>query len=98
MCQMFAGQEPENYEYQSRSLRLNGQSTSLRLERKFWHVLDEIAASEDTSTPLFISKLHAEVVDLHGEARNFSSLLRCACLVHMENRQIRSIEKLASVG
>ena len=98
MCQMFAGQEPENYEYQSRSLRLNGQSTSLRLERKFWYVLDEIAASEDTSTPLFISKLHAEVVDLHGEARNFSSLLRCACLVHMENRQIRSIEKLASVG
>ena len=98
MCQMFAGQEPENYEYQSRSLRLNGQSTSLRLERKFWHVLDEIAASEDTSTPLFISKLHAEVVDLHGEARNFSSLLRCARLVYMENRQIRSIEKLASVG
>ncbi len=98
MCQMFAGQEPENYEYQSRSLRLNGQSTSLRLERKFWCVLDEIAASEDTSTPLFISKLHAEVLNLHGEARNFSSLLRCACLVYMENRQTQNISKLAAVG
>jgi predicted DNA-binding ribbon-helix-helix protein len=88
---MFAGQEPENYEYQSRSLRLNGQSTSLRLEKKFWRVLDEIARSEDTSTPLFISQLHGEVVALHGEARNFSSLLRCACLVYLEKRQ-QSVE------
>lgn len=87
MCQMFAGQEPENYEYQSRSLRLNGQSTSLRLEKKFWHVLDEIARSENTSTPLFISQLHGEVVAMHGEAKNFSSLLRCACLVYLEKRQ-----------
>lgn len=86
MCQMFAGQKPEDYEYQSRSLRVNGQSTSLRLERKFWRVLDEIAASEATSTPLFISQLHAEVSDLHGEARNFSSLLRCTCLVYIENQ------------
>ena len=84
MCQMFAGQAQSNYEYQTRSLRLNGQSTSIRLERKFWDILDEIAAAEQTSTPLFISKLHAEVTDLHGEASNFSSLLRCACLVHLE--------------
>ena len=89
MCQMFAGQQPEDYEYQSRSLRLNGQCTSLRLERKFWRVLDEIARSEDLSTPMFISKLHAEVTDLHGEARNFSSLLRCTCLVYLESQQAR---------
>lgn len=86
MCQMFAGQKPEDYEYQSRSLRVNGQCTSLRLERKFWRILDEIAATEDLSTPMFISKLHAEVTDLHGEAHNFSSLLRCACLVYLENQ------------
>lgn len=98
MCQMFAGQEPENYEYQSRSLRLNGQCTSLRLERKFWGVLDEIADSEGTSTPLFISALHAEVTHLHGEAHNFSSLLRCTCLVYLENRQTPNLGKLVSVG
>jgi len=98
MCQMFAGQEPESYEYLSRSLRLNGQSTSLRLERKFWRVLDEIAAAESTSTPLFISTLHAEVVDLHGEARNFSSLLRCACLVYMEKQQQQTTENVTATG
>ncbi len=87
MCQMFAGQPQANYHYQSRSLRLNGHSTSIRLEEKFWATLDEIALSEGSSTPQFISKLHAEVTELHGEAKNFTSLLRCACLVYLEKKQ-----------
>ena len=83
MCQIFAGQNPATYETETHSLRLNGQSTSIRLEHSFWAVLNEIAAAEGLSTPQFISKLHSEVLQLHGEARNFTSLLRCACLVHM---------------
>ena len=35
------------------------------------------------STPAFISKLHDEVLEEHGEAQNFSSLLRCSCLIHL---------------
>jgi predicted DNA-binding ribbon-helix-helix protein len=50
----------------------------------FWRTLDHIAAVESLSTPQFISKLHSEVVNIHGEARNFSSLLRCTCLVYAE--------------
>ena len=83
MCQIFAGQDPETYEYETRSLRLNGQSTSIRLERGFWNVLTEIAEAEDLSPPQFISRLHSEVLELHGEARNFTSLLRSACLIHL---------------
>lgn len=84
MCQIFAGQDPEKYAYETRRLRLNGQSTSVRLEHSFWEVLDEIAAAESISTPAFVSRLHSEVLALRGEAPNFSSLLRCACLIHME--------------
>ena len=84
MCQIFAGQDPEKYAYETRRLRLNGQSTSVRLEHSFWEVLDEIAATESISTPAFVSRLHSEVLALRGEALNFSSLLRCACLIHME--------------
>ncbi len=84
MCQMFAGQDPATYEYETRSLRLNGQSTSIRLERAFWNVLTDIAEAEGLSTPRFFSRLHSEVLELHGEARNFTSLLRCACLVHLD--------------
>jgi len=83
MCQIFAGQDPETYEKELRSLRLNGQSTSIRLEAAFWELIDAIAAEEGVTTPQFISKLHSEVLVLHGEARNFTSLLRCACLRYL---------------
>jgi predicted DNA-binding ribbon-helix-helix protein len=81
MCQIFAGQDPGDYEPVTRHLRLNGQSTSIRLERAFWEILDGIAEDEGLTTPAFISRLHSEVLELRGEAPNFTSLLRCACLV-----------------
>ena len=80
MCQIFAGQDPASYESETRSLRLNGQSTSIRLEASYWEMLDGIAEVEGFTTPGFLSKLHSEVLELHGEAKNFTSLLRCACL------------------
>ncbi len=95
MCQIFAGQDPADYEPETRRLRLNGQSTSIRLERSFWQIVDEIAASEGVTTPAFVSKLHAEVLELRGEARNFTSLLRCACLVRTR-RTLGHIETIAA--
>jgi predicted DNA-binding ribbon-helix-helix protein len=83
MCQIFAGQDPARYEFVTRRLRLNGQSTSIRLERAFWRIVDRIAAGEGLTTPAFLSKLHAEVLEQHGEAQNFTSLLRCACMIHL---------------
>ncbi|WP_093015692.1 ribbon-helix-helix domain-containing protein [Roseivivax halotolerans] len=83
MCQVFAGQDPARYASTTRRLRLNGQSTSIRLENAFWDTLDEIAAGEGISTPCFLSTLHAEVLELRGEPVNFSSLLRTTCLIHL---------------
>lgn len=84
MCQIFAGQNPNDYQPETRRLRLNGQSTSIRLERSFWEIVDNIAQHEEMTTPAFVSKLHSEVLELRGEARNFTSLLRCACLIRQE--------------
>lgn len=84
MCQMFAGQDPDRYACATRSLRLNGQCTSIRLENAFWAILDEIAAGERMTTPAFVSTLHGEVLELHGEPANFTSLLRCACLAYLQ--------------
>ena len=84
MCQIFAGQDPERYASRTRRLRLNGQSTSIRLENGFWQVIDKIAKNDNMTTPVFISKLHSEVLELRGEPVNFTSLLRCACLKFME--------------
>ncbi|MCB5199456.1 Predicted DNA-binding protein, contains Ribbon-helix-helix (RHH) domain [Loktanella sp. DSM 29012] len=85
MCHVFADQDPHRYASQTRSLRLNGQSTSIRLENAFWGVIDQIAERDGVTTPMFISKLHAEVLELRGEPENFTSLLRCACLKFMES-------------
>lgn len=84
MCRIFASQAPSRYALTTRRLRLNGQSTSIRLENTFWGILDEIALAEGMTTPAFMSKLHSEVLELHGEPANFTSLLRCTCLVHLE--------------
>lgn len=83
MCEIFAGQDRARYESTTRHMRINGQSTSIRLENSFWEIIDKIAESQGVSTPAFISTLHSEVLEIHGEARNFTSLLRSACLVHL---------------
>jgi len=83
MCQLFAGQDPKHYTPVTRRIRLNGQSTSIRLEASFWSIIDDIALNQGMTTPKFISTLHSEVLELHGEAHNFTSLLRCAALVYL---------------
>jgi predicted DNA-binding ribbon-helix-helix protein len=30
----------------------------------------------------FLTQLHNEVLDHHGEVNNFASLLRCSCLIY----------------
>ena len=87
MCEVFAGQPRENYEPITRNLRLNGQSTSIRLERSFWKIIDLMADEAGVSTPLFLSTLHSEVIELHGESKNFTSLPRCACLKKIQLAQ-----------
>lgn len=87
MCFMFASQPPESYAFETRSIRLNGQSTSIRLERIFWDMLEQVAADQGFPTVgRFISTLHNEVLALRGEAPNFTSHLRCVCLVALENK------------
>ena len=87
MCEVFAGQPRESYEPITRNLRLNGQSTSIRMESSFWDIIDIMADEEGISTPLFLSTLHSEVIEIHGEAKNFTSLLRCPCVKKIQRAQ-----------
>jgi predicted DNA-binding ribbon-helix-helix protein len=82
MCQLFAHQPQRDYESQTRSLRIDGHCTSIRLELAFWDTLEEIAAKENMSLAKFLTRLHSEVLDHHGEVHNFASLLRCSCLIY----------------
>jgi predicted DNA-binding ribbon-helix-helix protein len=52
----------------------------------FWNILEQIAALEAMSVPCFISTLHREVLLMWGPVPNFTSHLRCICLVALEKR------------
>lgn len=82
MCTLFAHQPSRDYESQTRSLRIGGHCTSIRLEMSFWDTLEEIAAQQDLSLAKFLTTLHDEVLDHRGEVSNFASLLRCSCLIY----------------
>jgi predicted DNA-binding ribbon-helix-helix protein len=87
MRHVHAAIQPERMRPVTRSVRLDGYVTSIRLEACFWSLLDAMATAEGLSTPKFLSRLHDEVLELHGEVRNFASFLRVACAVHLERHR-----------
>lgn len=82
MCRVFSRLDPDGYASQTRSIRLGGHVTSIRLEASFWQVLEEIAETEGMSLGRFLTTLHDEILAIHGDVQNFTSLLRCSCLVY----------------
>ena len=99
MCQLFAGQDPGNYEKVTRSIRLGGHSTSIYLEAIFWRKLDELAEIQGLTTPRLISMLHDEVLERYGKISNFASMLRSSCLIFLQNDElVRNQGKFADVA
>lgn len=84
MCQIFAGQDPRRYAFETRSVRISGYPTSVRLEARFWQIIEDIARAQGMTVGKFLSQLHDEALEIHGDVSNFASLLRCSCLVYLE--------------
>ena len=80
MCQVYAMTDPILYESRSRSVRIHGAITGVRLENLFWQLLSTMAESEGMTTNQLIVKLHEEVSRHRGEVTNFTSFLRVTCL------------------
>ncbi|MGE0238994.1 MAG: ribbon-helix-helix domain-containing protein [Parvibaculaceae bacterium] len=97
MCRIFAGQDPERYAFETRSVRISGYPTSVRLEARFWRIIEEIAHAQDMTVGKFLSQLHDEALEIHGEVGNFASLLRCSCLVYLE-QGLNSPERRRAAG
>ena len=80
MCEVFISADPQSYDSRTRSVRLHGVVTSIRLENLFWQVLEEIAARDDMGVVQLIEKLYDELVAARGEVGNFASFLRVSAL------------------
>lgn len=61
-----------------RSLRIHGHSTTIRLERAFWNVLEELAASEEQSVATVVTKIYDHCQ--FANQKNLASCLRVVCL------------------
>lgn len=86
MCQIFINADPDLYATRSRSIRLHGVATSLRLENLFWSVLEEIGERDALSVPQLVSRLYDELVSSGrlDEHANFSSFLRVSCMRYLQ--------------
>jgi predicted DNA-binding ribbon-helix-helix protein len=87
----------KNYEPSTRSVRLHGVTTSIRLETLFWHVLDEIGRRDGLSVNRLITKLYDEIVEARGEVRNFASFLRVCSMRYLSLQVSGSIPSDLSV-
>jgi len=83
MCEIYVKADPILYESRSRSLRIHGAVTKIRLENLFWDILAELAESDGYTTNQLIAKLYDEIVDYRGEIDNFASFLRVTCLRYL---------------
>lgn len=83
MCKIFIGADPAFYETSTRSMRLHGVVTSIRLETLFWSVLAEIGRRDDLGLNQLITKLYDEITEARGEVDNFASFLRVCCLRYL---------------
>jgi predicted DNA-binding ribbon-helix-helix protein len=83
MCRIFISADPDLYRCRSRSLRLSGVATSIRLENLFWQVLEEIGARDGLSVGQLITRLYDELAEAGGrdgnDSANFTSFLRVCC-------------------
>lgn len=84
MCKIFISADPSSYESRTRSVRLHGVVTSIRLENLHWTVLEEIARRDGMSVAQLIARLYDELVADRGAVGNFSSFLR-VCALRYEN-------------
>jgi predicted DNA-binding ribbon-helix-helix protein len=87
MCELYSGVDPQMFEHQTRSIRMEGVVTSIRLERIFWQILERIAAEENLRLSTFLSRIYHERLARFTDIDNFSSLLRVACTTYLNNKQ-----------
>ncbi|MGA0609029.1 ribbon-helix-helix domain-containing protein [Caldimonas sp. KR1-144] len=80
MCEIFVSADPASYDSRTRSVRLHGVVSSIRLENLYWTVLEEIAQRDGMSVVQLIEKLYDELVHSRGAVGNFTSFLRVCAL------------------
>ena len=102
MCEFFVKADPILYEQRSRTVRIHGVLTSIRLENMVWDMLAEMTEEEGRTTNALISTFHDEILAHRGEVPNFASFLRVTCMRYLRGAQTagevgRALPKMAAL-
>lgn len=92
MCEYFVKADPIQYEQRSRTIRIHGVLTSIRLENLVWDTLAEMAEEEGRTTNSLIVQFHDEILAHRGEVPNFASFLRVTCMRYLR-RRLTAVER-----
>ncbi|MGP9543455.1 ribbon-helix-helix domain-containing protein [Psychrobacter sp. AOP7-B1-25] len=79
MCQLFISADDSLWSSKTKSLRIQGVVTSIRLEVFFWDILEELAFRDQMTVNQLITKLYLESLDADHDIGNFTSFLRVCC-------------------
>lgn len=86
MCEFFVKADPILYESRSRTIRIHGVLTSIRLENMVWDTLAEMANEEGCTTNNLIATFHDEILAHRGEVPNFASFLRVTAMRYLRRK------------
>lgn len=86
MCEFFVKADPILYESRSRTVRIHGVLTSIRLENMVWDTLAEMAHEEGGTTNSLIATFHDEILVHRGEVPNFASFLRVTAMRYLRRK------------
>ena len=90
MCEFFVKADPILYEQRTRTIRIHGVLTSIRLENMVWDTLAEMAAAEGCTTNALIVQFHDEILAHRGEVPNFASFLRVTGMRFLRRKLIEA--------
>lgn len=90
MCEFFVKADPILYEQRSRTVRIHGVLTSIRLENMMWDTLADMAEEEGRTTNALIALFYDEILVHRGEVPNFASFLRVTCMRYLRRRLLAS--------
>jgi predicted DNA-binding ribbon-helix-helix protein len=84
MCQLFIDADPALWASHTRSFRMEGMVTSVRLEELFWRTLETVSERDDLTVPQLLHRLYNESLDAGHDVGNFTSFLRVCCLRYLD--------------
>ncbi|EAR62502.1 ribbon-helix-helix domain-containing protein [Neptuniibacter caesariensis] len=83
MCKLFINADPELWKSSTRSIRIDGMVTSVRLENYFWSTLEVVAERDGMNIPQMLTRLYHESIDAGHDLGNFTSFLRVCCMRYL---------------